>query len=152
MAAAREVEFLERAANGSADQVKGIVETLGEKGEAMLGKVMEKATKRVDRITVMANEIEQIRQTIPSSTGGYRTVMVDKRRGIRNDDVVELKNIIDALDEVTAQAKALGEARGTGEESVEDLVDSAEDLKLHVQRMLRVHEIDYPGRREGKNS
>src|SRR5688500_6919375 len=60
MAAAREVEFLERAANGSADQVGGIVLTLGEKGEAMLSKVMEKATKRVDRITAMANETEQI--------------------------------------------------------------------------------------------
>ena len=152
MAAAREVEFLERAANGSADQVGGIILTLGEKGEAMLSKVMEKATKRVDRITAMANETEQIRQVIPTSTGGYRTVMVPKRRGIRDEDVVELKTIIDALDEVTAQANALGAARGTGEEGIEDLTESADDLKLHVQRMLRVHDVDYAGRREGRDS
>lgn len=152
MAAAREVEFLERAANGSADQIGGIVQALGEQGEVMLGKVIEKATKRVDRITTLANEMEQIRQTIPTSNGGFRTTMIPKRRGIKNDDVTELKTIIDACDEVLAQAAALAQARGTGEGEVEDLTDSAEDLKVHVQRMLRVHDVEYAGRRQGRDS
>jgi hypothetical protein len=152
MAAAREVQFLERAANGSADQTSAIVDALGEQGEAMLSKVLGKATKRVDRITTLANEIEHVRTTIPAGNGGYRTAIIPKQRGIRNDDVVELKNIIDGLDEVMAQANALGQARGTDDESVEDLVESSEDLKLHVQRMLRVHDIEYAGRREGRDS
>jgi len=153
MAAAREVEFLERAANGSADQVGGIIHALGEQGEAMLGKVVEKATRRVDRITTLANENEHVRQTVPTSSGGFRTVMVPKRRGIKNDDVRELKTIIDALDEVVAQANALAQARGdNNRETVEDLTESADDLKLHVQRMLRVHDVDYAGRRDGRDS
>jgi hypothetical protein len=152
MADAREVEFLERAANGSADQITGIIHALGEQGEAMLGKVVEKATKRVDRITTLANETEHVRTTIPTSSGGFRSVVVPKRRGIKNDDVAELKTIVDALDEVVAQAAALAQARGGETDSVEDLTDSAEDLKLHVQRMLRVHNVEYGGRREGRES
>ena len=152
MAAAREVEFLERAANGSSDQVTGVIHALGEEGEAMLGKVVEKATKRVDRITTLANETEHVRQTVPTSSGGFRTAIIPKRRGIKNDDVRELKTIIDGLDEVVAQANALTEARGGDGEAVEDLVDSAEDLKVHVQRMLRVHNVEYAGRRDGRDS
>lgn len=152
MAAAREVEFLERAANGSAHQMSGIVQALGEQGKAMLGKVLEKATKRVDRITTLSNEVDQVRQVIPTSTGGYRSIMIPKRRGIKNDDVTELKGVIDALDEIIAQANALAQARGTGEEDVEDLTDAADDLKLHVQRMLRVHDVEYAGRRQKRDS
>ena len=148
MAAAREVQFLERAANGSADQVGGMIEALATAGEEMLGKVVERATKRVDRITALANETEQIRQVIPTSSGSYRTVLVPARRGIKSNDVVELKNVIDACDEVVAQARAMAEARGGDEDAVEDLTDSAEDLKVHVQRMLRVHNVEYAGRRD----
>lgn len=150
MAAAREVRFLERAANGSADQVNGMIEALADAGEEMLGKVVERATKRVDRITTLANETEHVRQVIPTSSGSYRTVLVPARRGVRSHEVAELKNIIDACDEVLAQAAALAEARGEGEEVVEDLTDSAEDLKVHVQRMLRVHNLEYTGRREDR--
>ena len=151
MAAAREVQFLEQAANGSADQVGGMIETLADAGEEMLGKVVEKGTKRVDRITALANETEHVRQIIPTSYGAYRTVTIPRRRGIRSDDVTELKNIVDACDEVVAQANALAEASGAEAESLEDLTDSAEDLKVHVQRMLRVHNVDYVGRRGGRD-
>lgn len=146
MAAAREVQFLERAANGSAEQVGGMIEALAAAGEEMLGKVVERATKRVDRITALANETEHVRQVIPTSAGSYRTVMIPARRGVKNDDVVELKKIIDACDEVVAQATALAQSRGD-EDAVEDLTESAEDLKVHVQRMLRVHNLEYAGQR-----
>jgi hypothetical protein len=148
MQAAREVEFLERAANGSADQVGGIVEKLGEQGRSMLAKVVERATKRVDRITTLANEMEQVQQVIPLSNGGYQRVLIPRRRGIKNDDVTELQGFIDALDEVVAQSKALSQSQGKGADEAEQLTDSAADLKVHVQRMLRVHNVDYAGRRD----
>ena len=152
MAAAREMEYLELAANGSADQINGMVEGLKEQGKAMLEKVVERATKRVDRITQRANETENVRQIIPNSRGGYRTVLVPKRRGVDRDDVTELKAIVDACDEVMAQARALAASTGGDEEEVEDLLDGAEDLKVHVQRMLRVHDVNYDGRREGERA
>jgi hypothetical protein len=148
MQAARDVEFLERAANGSADQVGGIVETLAEQGRTMLSKVIERATKRVDRITTLSNEMEQVAQVVPLSNGGYQRVLIPKRRGIKNDDVTELKGIIDALDEVVAQAKALAQAEGKETDETEQLTDSAADLKVHVQRMLRIHNVEYAGRRD----
>ena len=147
MAAAREMEYLELAANGSADQINGIVESLKEGGKSMLGRVLEKATRRVDRITQLANDTERVRQIVPTSTGGYRSIIIEKRRGVQGDDVVELKAIIDACDEVMAQANALAEASGSEEREIEDLVESADDLKLHVQRMLRVLNVEYKGRR-----
>jgi hypothetical protein len=146
MAAAREMEYLELAANGSADQINGIVEGLKEQGKSMLSKVLEKATKRVDRITTLANDTERVRQVVPLGTGGYRSVMVEKRRGVQHDDVTELKGIIDACDEVAAQATALGQSTEKGAAETEELVDGAQDLKVHVQRMLRVHDIEYRGR------
>ena len=151
MAAAKECEFLERAANGSADQVAGIVQGLAEQGKTMLTKVVEKATKRVDRITTLANDTEQIRQVLPMNNGGYRTVLIPRRRGVKREDVAELKEIIDAMDEVVAEAKALSQAQGSDGSATEDLTDSAQDLKVHVQRMLRVQNIEYNGR-SGKDS
>jgi hypothetical protein len=148
MAAAREMEYLELAANGSADQINGMVEGLKEQGKTMLGKVLEKGAKRVDRITQRANETENVKQIIPNSRGGYRTVQVPKRRGVDRDDVTELKTIVDGCDELMAQARALAAATGGDEEEVEDLLDGADDLKVHVQRMLRVHDVNYEGRRE----
>ena len=153
MAAAREMEYLELAANGSEDQINGIVQTLKEQGKSMLTRVMEKASKRVDRITTLANDTERVRQVVPLSNGSYRSVMIEKRRGVQKDDITELKGIIDACDEVIAQANALAEATGKdGEQEVEDLVEAADDLKVHVQRMLRVHNIEYGGRSGGRNS
>lgn len=153
MAVAREMEYLELAANGSEDQVNGIVQSLREQGKTMLTRVMEKATKRVDRITTLANDMERVRQVVPLSSGGYRSITVEKRRGVQNDDIAELKGIIDACDEVIAQAGALAEASGKdGGQEVEDLVEAADDLKVHVQRMLRVHNIEYKGRREARDS
>ena len=152
MEAAREMEYLELAANGSADQINGMVEGLKERGKTMLEKVVEKAAKRVDRITERANETENVRQIIPNSRGGYRTVLIPKRRGVDRDDVTELKGIVDACDEVMAQARALAAATGGDEEEVEDLVDGADDLKVHVQRMLRVHDVNYEGRREDERA
>lgn len=154
MAAAREMEYLELAANSSADQINGMVEGLKEQGKTMLEKVVEKATKRVDRITERANETENVKQIIPNSRGGYRTVLIPKRRGVDRDDITELKGIIDACDEVMAQARALAAATGGEEEEVEDLLDGADDLKVHVQRMLRVHDVNYDGRRgdDGRDS
>lgn len=146
MAAARDMQYLELAANGSADQINGIVDGLKEQGKTMLGRVIEKATKRVDRITTLANDTERVRQLVPLPGGGYRSTTIEKRRGVQREDVTELKGIIDACDEVVAQSKALAQAVGSEEELVEELVESAEDLKLHVQRMLRVHDIEYRGR------
>lgn len=146
MAAAREVQYLELAANGSADQINGIIDGLKEQGKTMLGKVLEKATKRVDRITELANDTDRVRQLVPLPGGGYRSTTVERRRGVQREDVTELKGIIDACDEVIAQSNALAQALGSEEEVVEELVESAEDLKLHVQRMLRVHDIEYRGR------
>ena len=151
MQAARELEYLELAANGSADQVAGMVAELKDRGKQMLAKVMERAAKRTDRIAEMANEMENVKQIMPTSRGGYRSVTVQRRRGVQREDVTELKGIIDACDEVEAQAKALVEATGADEEEVEEIVDAAEDLKVHVQRMLRVHEVNYEGRREARN-
>ena len=152
MAAARDMEYLELAANGSEDQINGIVESLKEQGKSMLTRVMEKATKRVDRITTLANDTERVRQVVPMSGGGYRSVMIEKRRGVQKDDITELKGIIDACDEVIAQANALAEASGGEENQVEDLLEAADDLKVHVQRMLRVHDIEYGGRSGERNS
>jgi hypothetical protein len=152
MAVARDMEYLELAANGSSDQISGIVEGLKEQGKSMLSKVLEKATKRVDRITSLANDTEHVRQVVPLGSGGYRTVVVDKRRGVQHDDVAELKGIIDGCDEIVAQAKALGQSTEKGASETEDLVDAAADLKVHVQRMLRVHDIEYRGKPSDRDS
>jgi hypothetical protein len=52
------------------------------------------------------------------------------------------------MDEVVAQAKALAQAEGKDGDETEALTDSAADLKTHVQRMLRVHNVEYTGRKD----
>lgn len=143
MQAARELATLELAANGSADQVNGIVEELKQSKKDLLGKIMEKTTRRVDQIAEMANDKEPVRQVLPDGYGGFNIAIVDRRRGIRGQDVVVLKALADTCDEVAAGARAVAEASGSDEAEVEDLVNDAEDLRMHIRRMLRSHDIEY---------
>jgi hypothetical protein len=53
-----------------------------------------------------------------------------------------LKKLADGCDEIVAQAEALSEAAGGGTE-FEEVIDAAEDLRVHIQRMLRVHGTEY---------
>ena len=146
VAAVKELDYLEMAVNGSADQVNGMVTDLKDRGKKMLQGVMEKAAKRVDRITDLSNDTVRVRQVTPTGRG-YRTTTLQKRRGVQREDVEALKEVADACDEVMIQAKALVRATGSDEEEVEQLVESADDLRTHVRRMLRMHEVEIgPGR------
>jgi hypothetical protein len=150
VAAVKELDYLELAANGSADQVNGIVEDVKAQGKKMLTAVVEKATKRVDRITELSNDTTRVKRVMPSGRG-YRTVLVPMRRGVSREDVMALKEIAAACDEVMIQAKALTEATGADEAELEELVESADDLRTHVRRMLRMHEVEIgPGRAAGE--
>ena len=141
--AARDVAYLELAANGSADQVNGIVDELKEGAKALLARATEKATKRVDQITAMANDTELVRRVLPG-IGGYAEVdTVEKRRGLRRQDATDLKQLADTCDEVTAGAKALAQATGADETEFEEITEAAEDLRMHIRRMLRAHDVDY---------
>ena len=143
MQSALELKTLELAANGSAEQVDGIVEELKTSCKDLLARTMEKATKKVDQITDMANDTERVRQIWPSPYGGYTVQAVDRRRGLRRQDISELKAIADVCDEVAAAAKAVAKASRADELEYEDQIDQAEDLRMHVRRMLRSHDIEY---------
>ena len=145
MASLREAEYLELAVNGSADQLRAMVEDLRNAGKDVLQKAVDRAGKQADRIATLANETVPERQVIPSSRGGYRARTIRVPRGIQEEDVPVLKKIADGCDEIVAQAGALSEASGGGAE-FEDVIDAAEDLRVHVQRMLRVHGTEYTKR------
>src|SRR4051812_3520121 len=103
---ARELATSEIAATGSADQVNGIVEELKRGTKDLMDRAMEKTAKRVDQITAMANDVEQVRQVIPG-IGGYSDVQIsERRRGLRRQDVGDLRQLADTCDEVKAGAKA----------------------------------------------
>jgi hypothetical protein len=146
VAAVKELDYLELAANGSADQINGIVEDVKGRGKKMLTAVVEKSTKWVDRITELSNDTTRVKRVMPTGRG-YRTALVEVRRGVSREDIVALKEIAAACDEVMVQAKALTEATGADEAELEELVESADDLRTHVRRMLRMHEVEIgPGR------
>lgn len=143
MASLREAEYLELAVNGSTDQISGMVEELKTSGKDILTKAVERAGKKVDRIAALANDTVPDRQVFPSRRGGYRAVTIQRRRGIQEEDIPELKKVADGCDEIVAQAQALQQASGAAEEEFEEVIDAAEDLRVHVQRMLRVHGTEY---------
>lgn len=148
IAAAKEVEYLETAANGSADQITGIVEQIKEAGKTMLNKAVERGNKQADRITQRANELVRERKVVPSYNGpGWSTRTVTTRRGVQREDVDELKEMVDACAEVIDQAKALQQACGADREEFDGVIDAAQDLRDHLQRMLRVHNVQYDGKR-----
>jgi hypothetical protein len=143
MAALREVGYLELAVNGSTDQINGMVDEMKTAGKDILTKAVERAGKKVDRIAQLANDTEPVRQVFPNRRGGYRAQTIQRRRGIKDEDIPELKKIADGCDEIVAQAEALQEAAGAVGEEFEEVIDAAEDLRVHVQRMLRVHGTEY---------
>lgn len=141
--AARKLAPLEVAANGSADQVNGTVEALKLDARELLQRATEKSAKRVDQITTMANDTERVRRVVPGAGGFADVQAVDKRRGLKRQDVGELKKIADTCDEVVAGAKALAQASGAEEAEFEELTEAADDLRMHVRRMLRAHDVEY---------
>jgi hypothetical protein len=141
--AVRELATIELAATGSADQVNGIVEDLKRGTKDLMDRVMERTTKRVDQITAMANDVERVRQVVPG-IGGYSDVQIsERRRGLRRQDVGDLKQLADACDEVKAGAKALAQASGAEESEFDELTEAADDLRMHIRRMLRAHDVEY---------
>ena len=143
MRAARELATLELAANGSADQVNGVVEELKQSCKGLLARAMERTTKRVDQITEMANDPEAVRQVFPNPLGGFDVEVAERRRGLKRQDVTLLKELADTCDQVTAGGKAVAQAAGADEAEFEDVVEAAEDLRMHIRRMLRAHDVEY---------
>jgi hypothetical protein len=143
MQSAHDLTTLELAANGSADQVNGIIEELKQSTKDLLARATEKAAKRVDQITDMANDTQRVRQIVPSPFGGYEVQVAQTRRGLRRQDVSELKGVADACDEIAAGSRAVAKAIGADELEFEDQIDKAEDLRMHVRRMLRAQDIEY---------
>ena len=135
MQAARELTTLELAANGSADQVNGVIEILKDSCKDLLNRTMEKTTKRVDQITQMANDTEVV--------GGFDGEVGERRRGLKRQDVGDLKALADTCDQVVAGGKAVAQAAGVDEVEFEDVVDAAGDLRMHIRRMLRAHDVEY---------
>jgi hypothetical protein len=143
MAAARELAPLELAANGSADQVNAMVEELKGSTKELLAKALEKVTKRVDQITAMANDVERVRRVIPDIGGNFNVEVAERRRGLKRQDVGDLKALADTCDEVAAGGKAVAKAAGADESEFEELVNAAGDLRMHIRRMLRAQDVDY---------
>jgi hypothetical protein len=141
--AARELAPLELAATGGADQVNGVVGELKASTRELMERVMEKTTKRVDQITAMANDLERVRQVLPG-IGGFPDVQIaERRRGLKNQDIGDLKRLADTCDEVKAGAKALAQASGAEESEFDELTEAADDLRMHIRRMLRAHDVEY---------
>jgi hypothetical protein len=143
MQAARDLSTLELAANGSADQVNGVVEELKQSCKDLLTRAMERTTKRVDQITQMANDPEIVRQVFPNPLGGFEVDVAERRRGLKRQDIAQLKGLADTCDEVAAGGKAVARAAGANESEMEDVVEAAEDLRMHIRRMLRAHDVEY---------
>jgi hypothetical protein len=143
MQAARELATLELAANGSADQVNGVVEELKQSCKDLLARAMERTTKRVDQITQMANDPEFVRQVFPNPLGGFEVEVAERRRGLKRQDISQLKALADTCDEVAVGGKAIAKAAGAEESEFEDLVEAAGDLRMHIRRMLRAHDVEY---------
>ena len=143
MKAARELAALELAANGSSDQANGIVEGLKQSSKELLTRALERTTKRVDQITEMANDPERVRQVIPNPFGGFEVAIAERRRGLKRQDIGDLKALADTCDEVAAGGRAVARAAGADESEFEELIDAAEDLRMHIRRMLRAHDVEY---------
>jgi hypothetical protein len=143
MEAARELAPLELAANGSADQVNGVVEELKQSCKDLLGHAMERTAKRVDQITQMANDPEVVRQVYPNPLGGFEVQVAERARGLKRQDIGQLKALADTCDEVSAGGKAVARAAGADEAEFEEVVDAADDLRMHIRRMLRAHDVEY---------
>jgi hypothetical protein len=135
MQAARELTTLELAANGSADQVNGVVDGLKDACKDLLSRTMEKTTKRVDQITQMANDTEVV--------VGFEGDVGERRRGLKRQDIGDLKALADTCDQVAAGGKAVAQAAGADPSEFEDVVEDAGDLRMHIRRMLRAHDVEY---------
>ena len=143
MEAARALAPLELAANGSADQSNAAADELKQSAKELLAKALEKATRRVDQITDMANDLERVRRVFPDIGGGYNVEIAQRRRGLKRQDIADLKALADTCDEVAAGGKAVAKAAGVEEAEFEELINSAEDLRMHIRRMLRAQDVDY---------
>ena len=143
MQSARDLATLELAANGSADQVNGLVEDLKQSCKELLTRTMEKSTKRIDQVTQMANDPELVRQVFPNPYGGFEVEVAERRRGLKRQDIGELKALADTCDQVAAGGKAVAKAAGVEESEFEELIEAAEDLRMHIRRMLRAHDVEY---------
>ena len=141
--AARELATLELAVNGSADQVNGVVDDLTVSTKDLLTRILEHTGKRVDQITRMANDPERVRQVIPLPYGGFDVQVAERARGLKRQDIGELKTLADTCDEVAAAGKAVRQASGSDESVFEDVIEEAGDLRMHIRRMLRGHDVDY---------
>ena len=143
MQAARDLRTLELAANGSADQVEGVVDGLKDFCKDLLNHTMERMTKRVDQITQMANDPETVRQVVPDPFGGFNVEVAERARGLKRQDIGDLKALADTCDQVVAGGKAVAQAAGVDQAEFEDVVDAAGDLRMHIRRMLRAHDVEY---------
>jgi hypothetical protein len=131
------IDVLERAAQGDDQESKQIVQELRDRGNAVMAKALQQMSKAVDEIAKSANELEEIHMTIPLVGGGMQDSVRYRKRGLKRDDVTDLKAVIATCGEIAPNAAGLAQATGGKEKDIENLVDAADELARRADKVLK---------------
>lgn len=136
MTQVQEIRYLELAATGSDGKTAALVNQLGERGNSLMSKGLEKMSKRVDEITALANETRVIRKPARTARGGTVVREEVHRRGLKGNEAKELKQVIEACPPIAKTAQELAVAMGGRKADAQALVDRAADLHERATRTL----------------
>lgn len=131
MKAVAPLRDLELAATGKDDETAKTLDELVKRAQKLMANGLDDLSKRTERIADRANEM------IPVTVRrNGRAVERDRRRGLDNNQVRELKNVIDTCRQVIASCNELAEGFAEDDAPFEDLVEQATDTGERANDIL----------------
>jgi hypothetical protein len=138
--AAVDVRELEIGVTGADANSKAMVSDLGVRGRELITKTIEKMSKRVDEITKDANETVRIRIPVSSVRGASSVQERVHRRGLKNGEDRELRQVIAQLPPIAKSAQELVAEIGGKKSEAEQIVEMCSELSRRAKKTL---EADY---------
>ena len=123
---------LELAATGKSGETTETIDDLVKRAHKLMAAELDDMSKRTERIADRANE--EIQYTYRSRNGGTETRV--RRRGLDDDDVRELRGMVDTCRKVIASCKELAEGFSEDDELFEDLEEQAVDTGERAHDVL----------------
>lgn len=131
MKAVAPLRDLELAASGKDDETTATLDDLTKRAHKLMADGLDDLAKRTERIADRANEM------IPYVTRrNGRTQERERRRGLDNNQVRELKNVIDTCRQVIGSCEDLAKSFAEDDEPFEDLVEQAKDTGERANDVL----------------
>lgn len=141
---------LELGATGSQDETNGMLSDLNGQGLKLIGKTVDRMAKRVDSIDAAADEV--IRQRVSPVRGGrgvtptrrtgvdrrgrFAGEEIERRRGVRPEEIQELKEIIKTCPQLAKAAGELVEMSGQDTDAAESIIDKATETAEKAEGVL----------------